>query len=280
LIKLGWRVERAEVEEMDGIGLALAASSLDDGFVTALVHALADPLIESGRNLVTAVVRDDADEERIYRQWADVGGIAAVALLGVRGGDPRVPLLQRLGFSLAAVVDAPTRVDVPTVVVDINASMIALKEFLATRRHSRIVYVASEDGGELTASRAMAVDSAELEHEFQLIRADDSADSAIATGLSALDEGPATLVFDSDRQAVGAFHAARARGLRVPEDVAIVSRTSSILCQSASRAITAINRRGGEIGALLGEQVLCAIAGKPPARVWAPEPFVVAGETA
>lgn len=264
---------------MTGIGLAVPASSTDDHFVGALVHALADPLIQAGRSLVTQVVADDEAEERAYRHWARVGGIDAVALLDVRRDDPRIGLLRSLGFPLAAVVDAAAAVDFPAVLVDYDASLSVLRSFLATRPLRRAVYITGPEDGGTASARSAAIETASTDDLFQVVRTEHSVDAAVAAGSAALAAGPATLVFDSDTHAAAALAAVREQGRRVPEDVAIVSWTNSALCQSTSCSITAVDRRGGEIGALLGARVLDAIEGDRTTTDRAPEPFVVLGET-
>jgi len=228
---------------------------------------------------VTKVVPDDASEEQAYRHWARVGGVAGVALLGVRSGDPRVSRLRSLGFAVAGVVDATQDVDLPAVVVDVEASISVLRAFLATRRHDRAVYLVAAEDRDTPFTRTV-LEGTGMDDLFEVVHTEPGVEAAVAAASAALAAGPATLVFHSDVHAAAALSALRAGDLRVPEDVAIVSWTNSTLCQSTSPSITAVNRRGDEIGLLLGERVLGAIAGDLSTRVRAPEPFVVVGETA
>jgi DNA-binding LacI/PurR family transcriptional regulator len=265
---------------MSGVGVAIPASSMDDHFVLALVQGLADPLIAAGMSLITKVVPDEESEERAYRHWAKAGDVSGVVLLGLGPDDPRVAQLRSLAIPLAAVVDATVPVDVPAVVVDSDASIAVLQAFLETRPPRRTVYITGPADRPNGSSRPIAMEPARIGDAFEVIRTEHNAEAAVAVALECLSAGPATLVFDSDVHAAAALAAVRADGLAVPDDVSIVSWTNSVLCQSASRSITAIDRRGGEIGVLLGERMLAAIAGEPAARVPAPGSFVVVGETA
>lgn len=265
---------------MNGVGLAIPASRVDDRFIVALVHALAEPLIRSGHTLLTKVVRDDREEEDLYRHWAEVGGVSGVALLGVGEGDPRPPLLRTLGFPIAAVIDTGVDVDFPAVEVDFEASIAVLASFLESRPPRRTVYVTGVERGSTSSARDAATANAALAGLFEVVRIEHSTDAAVAAASAALSDGPATLVFDSDVHAAATFTALRARELCVPDDVAIISWTNSALCQSASRPITAIDRRGSEIGAMLGRRVLAAIAGDLGTHGRAPLPYVVSGMTA
>ncbi len=269
---------------MSAVGLAVPARISEDHFVTALVGALAGRLIEEGTSLMTRVVRDDEAEERLYRHWASIGGISGVALLGVRTDDPRLPVLAELGLPVAAVADASHGDGFPAVVVDVEGSVAALRTFLAGRAQRRTVYVVAEDDRDDAPWHAVVEDAAvledgEVDDSFEVVHAGRGGEAVVTAATAALAAGPATLVFHSDVHAAAALAAFRERGLRVPEDVAIVSWTYSTLCQSTTPSITALNRRGVEIGAMLGDRMLGALAGDRTTQDRAPAPFVVLGET-
>lgn len=260
---------------MTGIGLAIPADSTDDHFVAALVNALAEPLIAEGYGLFTRVVHDPASERRMYRLWAASDGIAGVVLLGAGRGDERVKLLRALGMPFAAVADVSQQGDFPTVVVDAAASVDVISGFLAAGRHERTVYLASPGDSVTSQARANAVGD-----RFETVHVERDAAAAVAAASAVLAKGPATLLFDSDVHAAAAASAFIARGLTVPDDVAIVSWTDSALCRSATPSLTAVDRRGGEIGRLLGHRMLATIGGGEARADRAPDPFIVRRESA
>jgi LacI family repressor for deo operon, udp, cdd, tsx, nupC, and nupG len=265
---------------MNRVGLAIPASSINDRFVVTLVHALADSLIRNGFSLVTKVVPDRRAEQQLYHHWEGVGGITGVALLEVEQNDTRVELLRSHGFPIAAVAGTTVAVDFPTVVVDFDSSIDVLRAFLATRPHRRTVYIHSVEEGAALSARIAATRDAELDGLFEVVHTGPSPEAAAAAASAAISDGPVTLVFDSDMHAASALATFRSRDIQVPLDVAIVSWTNSALCQSASRSITTIDRRGSEIGALLGTRMLGAIAGDRETHDRAPQPLFVLGETA
>jgi DNA-binding LacI/PurR family transcriptional regulator len=265
------------VRALGAIGLALPVTRMDDRFVTALVHSLAEPIIEAGSALVTRIVSDTAAEEHLYRHWSVVGGIDGVVLLDARRDDPRVALLGSLGFPLAAVVDAALEPGFPAVVVDFDAALTVLRTFLATRPARPAVYVSGPGDSAIRSLESGTVPDGVA--PIAVVHAESPAQSLDAVE-AAVASGPVTLVFDSDVWAAAALGAVRAGGLRVPEDVAIVSATNSALCQSTTPSITAIDRRGDAIGAQLGRRMLEAVAGDRATWEPAPEPFIAIGETA
>lgn len=265
---------------MKRVGLAIPAISTDDRFVASLVHALAKPLIRDGVSLVTKVVQDRRAEEQLYDHWAQVGGIAGVALLGVGRNDARVDVLRSHGFPVAAVVDTTVDASFATVIVDFESSIEVLRAFLETRPRRRTVFITSVEEGVVLSARVAATAQAENDGLFEVVHAEPTVEAVTAAASAAAQFGPVTLVFDSDVHAVAALTEFRSRNIKVPDEVGIVSWTNSALCQSASRSITAIDRRGGQIGALLGVRMLGAIAGDIQTHDRAPRPFVVLGETA
>jgi DNA-binding LacI/PurR family transcriptional regulator len=259
---------------MTGIGLAIPAGSAEDHFVAALVHSLAEPLIAEGLGLFTRVVHDDASEERMYRHWAQSDGIAGVVMLGAGRDDHRISLLEKLGVPFAAVVDAENAGDFASVVVDVAASVTIVADFLQGRGHARGVYIVGPTDSVTARSRAAAA-----AERFEVVHTERVPQDAVAAALNVIEKEPATLLFDSDVHAAAALAAFSARGIRVPADVAIVSWTDSSLCQSTSPSITAVNRRGSEIGALLGARVLATVGGAAVGSDDAPHPFIVLRES-
>ena len=260
---------------MTGIGLAIPADTADDHFIAALVHSLAEPLIARGIGLFTRVVHDARSEERMYRHWAESETMAGVVVLGARHSDSRIRLLQSLGLPFAAVVDTEGVGDYPAVVVDVSASVTVVAEFLGSRGPERTVYITGPSDTVTARSRAAA--AAEW---FEVVHTDRDPASAVAAASAAIAAQPATLLFDSDVHAAAAIGAFAARGLRAPDDVPIISWTDSSLCQSMTPSITAVNRRGAEIGALLGARMVATVDGGDIGWDAAPPPFIVRRESA
>ena len=82
---------------------------------------------------------------------------------------------------------------------------------------------------------------------------------------AALDAGATALVCASDELALGAYSAARARGLRIPEDIAITGWDDIQLARFVSPTLTTVRQPMRELGAtaakLLFERFAGAAAG-------------------
>ena len=89
---------------------------------------------------------------------------------------------------------------------------------------------------------------------------------------------PTALVAASDTLAVGAIHAARELGLRIPEDLAVVSFDDPFFADLLDPPITALARNERELGELAASLLLHAIeTGRvgPPAEVRLPLELIV-----
>ncbi|MFF1632580.1 substrate-binding domain-containing protein [Leifsonia sp. NPDC058248] len=256
------------------IGLVIRHGRDDDPVADAVVRAIASPLLAAGMRFVTRSVTDEEAELGTYRLWARAGGIAGVVLLGVGEQDARIRLLRQIEMPFVALAPASIEVDYPAVTVDATAASTALTAFLDTHHSSRCVYVTGQQHPEPFGGDAVAGDRA-----IEVVQTDDVVGESVRIGVSASEDAPLTLVLDSDHDADLILGALEERGVRVPEAVALICWSDSLVCQSASRPITAIDRRGREIGTELGLAAIAAIHGEPFGSVAAPAPVVVIRET-
>ncbi len=270
--------------QMTGVGLVLIREALDDTLTVALVQALGDPLADAGVRFVTRVVEDAEEELAVYPAWQRSGSVDAVALFGVGAADPRIPLLRDLGLPFAAVADASRADGYSAVVFDTAETLELVRAYLAETGRRRIVYIGGPEGASTPDSRAAAIAEKPGEPPIEVVRA--RPDEAVKAALDALaapaarDAGSSVLLVDSDVVAVAVQAALREQGLRVPDDVAVLCWADSVLCQSARPAITAVNQRASELGALLGDCLLRAAASDAPVIVTAPKAFIAARESA
>jgi len=254
------------------IGLVTRRDHDGDPVAEAIVRAIAGPLVAAGMRFVTRSVTDEESELRAYRLWARVGGIAGVILLGAVDRDARIELLRQIDMPFVALAPASVDVDYPAVTVDGTAASTALTAFLRSRPAARWVYVTA-----LPAPEPFGLDGDESDHAIEIVHTDDVAGEAVSIGASA--SSPIALIVDDDHDAVAVLGGLEERGVRVPQDVALICWSDSLGCQSARRPITAIDRRGREIGALLGAAAIAAIHNDEAGTVAAPEPVVVVRES-
>ncbi len=274
------------------IGLVVRHGRESDPLASAIIRAIAGPLVAAGLRFITRSVDDEEAELRAYRLWARVGGIAGVIVLGTADDDPRIRLLRQIDLPFVALTRADLDVDCPAVTVDAAAASNALIGYLHGHDARRWVYVTTDELGEPFVEDSPASDLPEEARTFEVVRSADVVAEAVAIGVGAsggaatADSGPAALILDNDRDAVAVLDALQELGVAVPDAVSLICWSDSLVCQSASPPITAIDRHGREIGELLGAAAIAAVqaAGRPDRadaapRIPAPAPLVVERQT-
>jgi DNA-binding LacI/PurR family transcriptional regulator len=261
------------------IGLVIRHGHDRDPVADTIVRAIAGPLLGADLRFVTRSVDDEESELRTYRLWARVGGVAGVILLGAVEDDPRIRLLRQIDMPFVALVRSSTEVDYPSVVIDESAASTVLTAYLETCAATRWVYITSQQTPESIVGDSETSDQDGDHRALEIVQTEDVVAESLKIALGTTDSTPAALIFDSDRDAVSALESLEANGVAVPEQVALICWSDSLVCQSASRPITAIDRRGREIGELLGTAAITAISEDGFGTVAAPAPAVVVRES-
>lgn len=261
-------------EQGASIGLIIRQGHDRDPVAGAVVRAIAGPLVAAGMRFVTRSVPDEETELRVYRLWARAGGVAGVILFDLTAEDPRPSLLRQIDMPFVALAPSGLAIDFPAVVVDRAASAAALAAFLASYSAHRQVFVTG------TVPTAPLGDELEANGtEAEVLRTDDIVGTCVRLARGTRNRGRTVVVLDDDHEAVAVLSGLLDAGIRVPEDIALICRSDSLMCQSASLPITAIDRRGREIGAVLGEAAIRALNDSVLPPVTTPAPVVVARET-
>lgn len=256
------------------IGLVIRHDRDRDPVASAIVRAIAGPLLAAGLRFITRSVDDEESELRTYRLWARVGGVAGVIVLGAGEGDARIRLLRQIDMPFVALRPTDGEVDHPAVTVDMTAAARVLVAYLEAHPARRWVYITSRPEAE-----PLAPEPETWAGPLETVRTADVEAAAVGIGVQSSADAPTALIFDSDHDAVAALGALQGEGIAVPDAVSLICWSDSLVCQSASPPITAIDRHGREIGALLGAAAIAAIHDDAVQPMSAPDPVVVVRET-
>ena len=211
--------------------LGLAISGLSNPYFTDVIASVESAATDAGHTLLLAETRDDPEQElRVVRALierrvdglllAPSPGAAEFALPYLATQDTPVVLIDRFVESAAldqvgSENEAPTR---------------ALVQHLIDKGHRRIAMVVGIAGLSTTVERVRgyraALRAAGLEPDAALIadggsRADRAREATEL--LLGLDDPPTALVSGNNHMTIGVLRALKGRGLRVPEDIALVA---------------------------------------------------------
>jgi DNA-binding LacI/PurR family transcriptional regulator len=216
--------------------------------------------------LVMSSERDAGHERAALRTLLAhrVDGIL-LATSGGYDGPATVPVVcfDRLATAAAAGRVAPAN----------TAGTTLLFEHLRSHGHSRIGFLGGDPGStsadERLAAFEAAADAAALRLPRAYVRHGDAgwseASGERAAGeMLATADPPTAILAASDTLAIGALRAARRAGLRVPEDVALVSFDEPLFADLLDPPLTALTRHDREIGELAAALLLRVLAGEGP----------------
>ncbi|PYY34542.1 LacI family transcriptional regulator [Curtobacterium sp. MCJR17_055] len=219
---------------------------------------------------MTLLVARDADEElETYRDWWRGHRVDGVIVIDPRRDDDRLRLLAQLGMPSVVVGSHPTPAgSAPSVWIDDSDATDTVLRYLRALGHRRIAHVSGPPEFEHTALRiervrafAGTLPDATEDDRTESIPTDYSAEAGSAATRRLLSGArrPTAIVFDNDVLAVAGLGVASEMGVRVPQDVSIVSFDDSAMIRLVRPAITSLTRDTVELGqraaVLLREQI-------------------------
>ncbi|MFE9021004.1 LacI family DNA-binding transcriptional regulator [Streptomyces sp. NPDC007808] len=223
-------------------------------FFSEIVGSLGDALTDTGMQLMLTLVRSDTERKR-FLEYARGGRVDGVLLLSVHAGDrlpdmlaearlPTVMLGRRSGDEYVSYVDAD----------NVGGARSAVSHLLARGRRA-IATIAGPLDMYVAQCRLRgyqdALALAGLTYEESLVAEGDfteeSGRRAMAELLARHPEIDGVLAA-SDTTAVGALHALRAAGRRVPEDVAVIGFDDFPLAQRTEPRLTTVRQPLEDMG--------------------------------
>jgi DNA-binding LacI/PurR family transcriptional regulator len=275
--------------------------AFSDPTTVLLLDGLARELQLDGLGLLLHACRATDDSLRPVRDAA----VDAWVLLSLPDGHPAVSAARERGRPVV-VLDQPTLPDVPMVAIDDAAGAEAGVRHLLDLGHRRLAVLAMplQAGGregradlhrqsETTyavmrrrlAGAAAAVREAGLDWaDVPVVECTGHEPDAGARAIAGLLSGPdaPTAVFAcSDQLALGVLWAARAAGVRVPEDLSVVGFDDSPAARIAEPPLTTVAQPLRERGQAVGSLVRALLGGEDPeSPACHPVELVVRGGTA
>ena len=251
--ELAWRphsAARALGNSRTGaVGLVLARRARTLGvepFFGQLVSGLQAGLSEQGTALQLLIVEDTETEMDVYRSWAAARRVDGLVVLDLLDDDPRIPLLETLGIPVVIIGGPVESEKLSFTWANDREAMHQAVDYLVAIGHRRIAHVAGMPHFLHTVRRMEVVAEARERHGLQAVSLttdfSDSDGANITRRLLSSPERPTAIVYDSDVMAVAGLGVALEMGVRVPDDLSVLSFDDSLLTRLTHPSLTALSR--------------------------------------
>lgn len=229
------------------IGLVLKrphGGLVDDPFFSALTAGIMDYLVGKPYHLCVDMVTDDRAQSQVYDDLLRTRRVDGLILVETEARDQRIELLQRDEFPFV-VLGNPGNDNIASVDNDnVHAGRIAARH-LVEAGYKRIGFLGGPKGVTVSDDRIAGfcevLSEAGIEPKVWHSPFGFDAAARRAREIFSQGEGPGAMVVLDDFMAFGAITAARSNGLRVPEDLGIVSFNNSSLCNLVDGGLTSIS---------------------------------------
>jgi LacI family transcriptional regulator len=270
IAKLGWVPNSSARQLRAGRSRTLGAVVMDiaNPFFTDVVLGAEDLGSEHGYAVQVSHSAQQPARERNHLRLLEQQRVDGVLLASVRGLSDQARQLRRRGIPVVLLDRAGDRTDLCSVTVDdVEGGRVAVQH-LVDQGHSRIGVVGGSDdleqvrdrrlGAELAGAgrgnvRLLVVPTPALDAASGVVAADDLAALPAA-------ERPTAVFAANDLLAVGLLQGLLTRGLRVPDDVALVGYDDISFAASAAVPLSSVRQPGRELGRRAAELLLAEIA--------------------
>lgn len=261
--------------------LGFVIPTLSDPFYFEIVRGVEEAAASQRHNLLVVSQLSHRDDRR-YLQLFDQRRVDSMVLVGITIPPEELARLVAQGFPVA-FLQQDVGDGVYTFLVDNYGGARALAEHLLRRGYRRIAYITGSDYTSDNAERLRGLKDALAAHglslpESYVTQGDYYRESGYRAMVQLLEKSPSpeAVFAANDQMAIDAMLALRDRGLRVPEDIAVVGFDDIPLAGYVTPPLTTVRQPAYE----LGYRAACAVLGAlhepvAPARVVLPTQLVI-----
>lgn len=242
-----------------------------------VIRGIDDQLAPYDFSLLVQVVASPDDEVDTLNRWHRDGAVAGVVIGDVVPDDLRLTLLRDKGVPTVVMARPEDAPGLPTVAADNVGTMERAVRFLAEDGHKVIGRVAGPSAYVHTQLRTRAFEEAGRRAGITPVnrQADFTADAGARATADLLDASPTAVLFDNDVMALAGLEVLTSRGLRVPDDVALLSWDDSLHCELSKPSITAFNHDLPRMGRAIANALLRVLGGDADVHEVLPAPRLV-----
>ncbi|WP_322801451.1 LacI family DNA-binding transcriptional regulator [Thermoflexus sp.] len=235
--------------------IGLVITTLADPFLAEIVRGVEEVALEAGYRLFLATSNADPEREMAAVRALAESRVEGVIVASSRVGDLYLPHLEALGVPIVLINNQREEPFIYSVASDSRQGAVEAVSYLVRLGHTRIAYIAgpptARSNRERLAGYQEAMAQAGLSVDPAWIVEGNGRPEGGEWGIRRLLEVPRrpTAVFCyNDMTAIGALRAARAAGLRVPEDLSIIGFDDILFAAYTEPPLTTVAQPKYEMG--------------------------------
>lgn len=262
--------------------IGLIIGDILNPFFTELARGVEDEARREGYTVVMGNADERPDEQDHYVRTLLEQRVDGLLICPTAELTPLVQQLAEAGRPLVFLDRSIAGLDVPTVRSDGASAIAELVRHLREQGHRRIALASGpatlSTGRERTEAFAAAMAAEGLELRPEYVRPGDFREGSgrrITAELLDLPEPPDAVFFGDNLMTLGGLEEIRARGLRIPRDVAIASFDDVTWFKHIDPPVTAIAQPAAEMGRHAVRLLLSRVNGRPAASEVLPATLVI-----
>jgi LacI family transcriptional regulator len=253
--------------------LVLVVPDVGNPVYTGLMRAVAAVVKDAGYRLLLSTGNSEVAEEIAILDGLSSGYADGVIISPLRMTEPILDALRRLRHPAVVIGTPPAAVPVDAVQADSAAGVGLAMQHLVDTGRRRIAFVNGPVDTVPGNARQRGFDRADERLLVGAGRRYAAAAFTVDAGREiaerVLDDRPDAVLCANDLLAFGVMRVAHSRGIRVPDEVAVVGIDDTDLAAVVSPGLTSVNLGSGERGAAAARLLLARIADpdRPAERV-------------
>jgi DNA-binding LacI/PurR family transcriptional regulator len=221
----------------------------EDPFFSRLTSEIVSYLVGRPYHLCLDIAQSDTTQESIYDEMLRSRRVDGLILVESEARDARIHRLQRDSFPFVLIGNPLAGNEIYSVDNDNIAAAEMATLHLIESGYTRLGMIAGRKGITVSEDRITGFMKASGLDRTSIWHADFGSDAAREAAFTALSrrERPDALVVLDDLMAMGVVMAARTLGLRIPEDLGLVSFNDTALCDLVDSGLTSVSLNMPEI---------------------------------
>ncbi len=247
--------------------IGVLVPDIQNPFYVEVVRGIEDRAYANHYAVLMCNFAQEEEKERLYLDIMRSESVDGLIVAPAHQRDRKVVELARSGLPIVCVDRGLRGIDVDVIVVDNRHGAREAVEHLTRLGHRRIAYVAGLPQIPSTMERLQgyedALASRGIDKDEKLVRFGDSKHESgrrLTRELLDLPDPPTALFTGNNLITLGALETIHGRGLRIPEDVAVVGFDDMYWSISLNPPLTAVSQPGHEIGIRAADMLFQRIA--------------------